>query len=122
MEKVILKPRVVKYYNFSQNNSGGYFYTNDDYGISEEVIVAAGSPEEAVERLSGIGDKIGSDFYSYCSCCGERWSLYSEFLDGTKSPEIYGEKLSECTAGSFRNVVYVHEDDLSFTKHELSAK
>jgi len=63
----------VKYYNFSQNNSGGRFHVDDN--VAENVIIAARTVDEANERAEKVsiyfaGCAAGRD----CNCCGDRWS------------------------------------------------
>lgn len=77
----------MKYYTFSQNNSGGSFRTTDK--IKEYVIIEAPDAEYAnflAERLglyfNGVSD--GRD----CGCCGDRWYRANE-SDGKNKPFIY---------------------------------
>jgi hypothetical protein len=72
------------FYNYRQNNSGGYWIG------PKNVIVEADSSEEADEiaQQNGVyfdGISSGND----CSCCGDRWSRAWD--DGDEKPEIYGE-------------------------------
>jgi len=43
----------VKYYDFSQNNSGGRFHVDDN--VAENVIIAARTVDEANERAEKVG-------------------------------------------------------------------
>ncbi|CQR26013.1 hypothetical protein BN1356_02358 [Streptococcus varani] len=59
------------YLVFRQNNSGGYWIENED--ISSEVVIQACQLSDAVAKLEEIL-AIDSEYKSYCSCCGPRWS------------------------------------------------
>lgn len=72
------------FYNYHQNNSGGFFKG------PAIVIVEADSHEEADEiaQENGVyfdGVSKGID----CECCGSRWSR--SWWDPTNTPEYYGE-------------------------------
>jgi len=59
-----------KFYEFSQNNSGGYFDVDDN--VTHRVIIEAFSADEARAKIDPmIENQSGS-----CSCCGDRWSTY----------------------------------------------
>lgn len=74
------------FFNFSQNNSGGF------YVGPENVCIRANSPEEANEKAvqSGLvyfgGVKDGRD----CDCCGDRWSRVGDH-DATEFPCLYSD-------------------------------
>lgn len=67
-----------KFYEFSQNNTGGSF--DVDSKLCHRLIIEADSIEEAVSRAEQLGcywDGVekGMD----CDCCGDRWyQAYSE--------------------------------------------
>lgn len=94
-----------KFYNFAQNNSGGYFVEDLEKGICEEVIIESESHQKAWEKLNKIGDDVDG-FYNYCSCCGPRWSDYDD--GSTNEPEIYGKPVDKIKKGMFRNKVSIH--------------
>lgn len=67
------------FYVFDQNNSGGYFLTDDELGVSHEMWIEADSKKEANAAFEIIRNrynvKHGSgSFDNYCECCGRRWS------------------------------------------------
>lgn len=108
----------MKYYTFSQNNSGGSFRTTDK--IKEYVIIEAPDAEYAnflAERLEiyfdGVSD--GRD----CGCCGDRWHRTSE-SDGDAVPSIYSYpipiELRKKTKVYSGLVVNVHKDLGLFNK------
>jgi len=101
------------FYTFSQNNSGGYFVEDNKRGVCEYVIVEAESALAAIQKLSVIGEDV-DNFWSYCSCCGERWSDYMEDEDGKDVPSIYNEPVSTLNADSFRSRCFVHYADGTF--------
>ena len=64
----------MKFYKFSQNNSGGRFYLDDKTGIGVYMFIEATNANMAnylaIELglyFNGVSD--GSD----CDCCGDRW-------------------------------------------------
>lgn len=73
------------FYTYCQNNSGGYFITNDD--VAEIVIIEGANVQEIQEKA----DKLFEHYSEYCPCCGQRWNkLYDDdFL--TESPKIFGD-------------------------------
>ena len=46
------------FYTFDQNNSGGYFVTDDKHGVSEYVIIEADDSEAAISKLESIGSNV----------------------------------------------------------------
>ena len=114
MERVVN----TKFYTFRQNNSGGYFVSDDTYGVSEIVIVEAINAKDAWNRLSDIGDNV-SGFWEYCSCCGERWSNWLDDDDGKDIPMLYDTKIEEAKSSMFNKVAYVHYLDNTFKKFDL---
>lgn len=59
-----------KFYEFNQNNSGGFF--DVDENVCHRVIIEAIDSSQA---LSIFEPMIENQSYS-CSCCGDRWSTY----------------------------------------------
>ena len=111
-----------KFYTFNQNNSGGYFVTDDTNGVCETVIIEALSPNDAWYKLQKIGEKVGSKMFDYCPCCGERWSDYMDESDGKEHPEIYGVNVEKAEVGLFRNKAFVHYFDGSIKEFALIKK
>lgn len=107
-----------KFYNFDQNNSGGYFINNDENGVCEEVIIEAESAKKAWEKLNEIGNKVDG-FFDFCNCCGERWYNYLSDDEGTTSPMIYGELIENTEKSMFRNRCYVHYLDGTFKEFKF---
>ena len=61
------------FYEFSQNNSGGWFEENDK--LCARLFIEADSKREAISKAEDLGCywngvSQGID----CSCCGDRWS------------------------------------------------
>jgi hypothetical protein len=108
-----------KFYNFNQNNSGGYFVDDEKYGVGEYVIIEASNAEEAWDKLESIGSNV-SGFWNYCGCCGERWSNWLDDEDGKERPEIYGVPIDEVKRSMFRNEAYVHYTDGTFKKYKFT--
>lgn len=68
--------KTAKFYEFWQDNPGGWFDYDEDQGISVHVFVEAFSAEEANRIAEDIGLYFdGSD----CSCCGDRWYKVSDY-------------------------------------------
>ena len=59
----------MKYLILRQNNSGGYFTTDELQAIN--VIIECTSVND--EHVEKIYDNLD---HSMCECCGERWSLW----------------------------------------------
>jgi hypothetical protein len=78
-----------KWYEFDQNNSGGYFH-KDDF-VSELVYVQAMNSDQAMDIMHGLIDK--SDSWGYCECCGERWNFYG--VEGYDVPMHYGKEVAK---------------------------
>lgn len=62
----------MKYFEFSQNNSGGSFV--EDENLGEYVLIEAEDLDKAIE----IAEEIGIYFNGVtderdCPCCGDRW-------------------------------------------------
>jgi hypothetical protein len=100
-----------KYYEYSQNNSGGSFVLDFKRGIGHTVWVEATSKEDADRRAEAIG--LYFDGYGDCSCCGNRWS--EAWGDGE---EIDRDAIHQSlkSGGGMRTVVFVHNIDGSFDK------
>lgn len=69
-----------KFYEFSQNNTGGSFVTDDK--LCHKIIIEAVSEEEAIQRAEDLGcywDGVmdGID----CPCCGDRWHPFPSEID-----------------------------------------
>lgn len=72
------------WYEFDQNNSGGYFNRDEFFG--DVVFIQATSANEANE----IFTNAGAYDQSWCECCGSRWGEVSSH-DGYEVPTRYGE-------------------------------
>lgn len=82
-----------KFYNFNQNNSGGYF--DDDENVSQFVIIEAHSPKEANTIAETMGIYFdGCDKGVDCECCGDRWGELDEYDKGYSEPLIYGKPVT----------------------------
>jgi hypothetical protein len=107
------------FFQFNQNNSGGYFVYDDKVGISEYVIVEAKNALDAWETLNKILDSSTENAWSYCSCCGERGYDVNDDSDGTNQPCIYDEPIEFAKQGLFRYSAHVHYLDGTFKKFDL---
>jgi hypothetical protein len=62
----------LKFYEYSQNNTGGSFITDDK--LCHRLFIEANSSTEADEIAEGLGCYWnGVDEGSDCPCCGDRW-------------------------------------------------
>lgn len=88
------KPKPMKFYHYSQNNSGGHFTYDKKAGITHHVIIEASSPSDADARAEKIGLYFdGCEKEMDCDCCGDRWSrTYSK---GDEVPSIYSKPVTE---------------------------
>ncbi|WYN05127.1 hypothetical protein ISREJYDI_CDS0166 [Pseudomonas phage UNO-G1W1] len=77
------------WYEFDQNNSGGYF-ERDDF-VSDVVFVQAMNAEQAEQIMTDLIDKAHA--WNYCECCGERW--YFGYTKGYDVPTRYGKPVTE---------------------------
>lgn len=90
-EEIVIFSRPVEnkmlgFYEFRQNNSGGSIYVSKEEGIGEYVYFQASSPEEANSQASAVG-MFG---LSYCYCCGERFYELSQYDE----PVLEGSSIS----------------------------
>ena len=85
----------MKFYLYSQNNSGGDFDFDQTSGITHYVVVQARNPDDANERAEEIGlywDGCEND--QDCPCCGDRW-YPAEEEDAEDFPHVYGKPLDK---------------------------
>lgn len=80
------------WYEFDQNNSGGY-YERDDF-VADVVFIQAMSSDQADDIMRDMVDKAHA--WNYCECCGERWSFWRK--EGYEVPTRYDE---DVTKGGF---------------------
>lgn len=73
----------LKWFEFDQNNSGGFYIENDVVG--SRVFVQAPSAEEA----SNIAAELTEPYSEFCECCGERWWIFKTEDDGYDVPTVY---------------------------------
>lgn len=94
----------MKWFTFSQNNSGGYF--DEDDNVCEIVSIQAETAKDAVRFAKRIMDNSNS-----CDCCGSRWSFYMREDDGYDVPSLYGDPLVGSKASFFRTKAILHYAD-----------
>jgi hypothetical protein len=62
----------MKVYEWSQNNSGGVFDTDDQ--LCHRVVIEAETLDEAEEKAFSLGIYYDGVERGYdCDCCGDRW-------------------------------------------------
>jgi hypothetical protein len=79
----------VKFYHYSQNNSGGSFVFNRERGITHHVVIEAANYKSANAKAEEIG--LYFDGRGDCECCGNRWSELNKHDTGYSKPCVYGE-------------------------------
>jgi hypothetical protein len=94
----------LKWFRFSQNNSGGSFVVNEN--VCEEVFIQATSAREAISKAEEFCDNSDS-----CSCCGDRWGLWVDDSDGHDLPTVYGKTIYEEAPSMFREEARLHYYD-----------
>lgn len=79
----------MKWYHYSQNNSGGVFH-----GPAQNVLVQARSAKEA-DRIAEEHDVYfdGASNGLDCPCCGDRWYRAWDDISATNEPTIYGDPI-----------------------------
>lgn len=90
-----------KWYEFTQNNTGGSFDVDDE--ICHRLFIEADSESEAEEKAFDMGVYYDGCFNgSDCSCCGDRWYSPDEVEfpidwgnEKIKTPEQYAQKLAD---------------------------
>ena len=110
------------FFEYSQNNSGGVFDFDHQYGITTHVIVEAATAAEADERAESIG--LYFDGAGDCSCCGSRWSSQDSWWgsgEGDEFPTLFGSPVWDYKStwgpsweGEGNPFVYVHFLDGTF--------
>ena len=104
--------RVKKFFDYSQNNSGGGFDMDDAKGICETVIIEAENAEDADRRAEEIGLYFnGCASGVDCPCCGNRWSAQNTSWrneEGDPVPSIYGTPVWGTSASMYRSRAFIH--------------
>lgn len=79
------------FFDFNQNNSGGFFIVNDK--VCNRIFIEADNAKEAISKAEELGCywhgvAAGLD----CPCCGDRW--YKPFDDdkGISFPYTYSKR------------------------------
>lgn len=76
------------FYEFSQNNSGGYFKVDDK--VCHRLFIEADDKDEAIYKAGKLGCywngvSEGID----CECCGDRWHMYCDEYTDKDFPKDY---------------------------------
>lgn len=67
----------MKWYEFDQNNSGGYFVVDNE--VCHTLYIEAESFDDAVEKAEELGCYWdGVDKGMDCPCCGDRWNKWND--------------------------------------------
>lgn len=100
-----------KFFTLNQNNSGGYFIVDDKAGVARFLIIEAKDAAQALRVMDGISYDCPR-FHEFCNCCGERWSSWLDYEDGTERPEIYGKRAQEYL--NYAGDTYLGEENTAF--------
>jgi hypothetical protein len=98
-----------KYYEFSQNNSGGSFYCNDK--LCHRLIIEANNEEQAISIAESLGCYWnGVEEGQDCSCCGDRWYPYTNEIkiDGGYPITEYNSNI-EFVNEKYKNFSFLQE-------------
>jgi len=87
------------FYEFRQNNSGGYFDVNDN--VSVLVIIEAETPQQALDKF----DELIKNASGSCPCCGDRWNY---ILEDVESIELKDNQTIEQYADTALYESYKH--------------
>lgn len=84
----------MKFFHYSQNNSGGVFDFSENQAIMAHVIIEATDASDADTRAIQIGLYFdGCDDGLDCTCCGDRWSR--AYGEGYDKPTVYDYPASD---------------------------
>lgn len=90
-----------KFVTFRQNNSGGYFYQNDEVDV---YVIIEGYDLWQIEAKAR---KVFEDYRDYCPCCGQRWNdSWIDEDDMTDEPMIYGKSVYSYKSGGYKVIIY----------------
>lgn len=84
-----------KFYEFSQNNSGGSFDVDND--VCHRLFIEATNVEQANSIAQDLGVYFdGCDSGMDCHCCGDRWHEADDYnvIDLKKISESYKTELT----------------------------
>jgi len=69
----------MNFYEFTQNNSGGSWVTDEH--LAHRVVIEANNEEEAMEKAQSLGVYFdGCSSGQDCGCCGDRWNRPHEIV------------------------------------------
>lgn len=78
----------MKWYEFSQNNSGGSFAVDDK--LCHRVFIEAETIKDAIDKAKDIGIYFnGVELELDCPCCGDRWYQPRSHIDIETLNESY---------------------------------
>lgn len=110
------------WYEYRQNNSGGFFNYDPKNGLSVKVYIEADSVREADERARSLGMYFdGVEDGADCSCCGNRWPS-AEYGSTAKTPPEKNEPMAERTFysklnSSVSNIKWMKEGEAEVFVH-----
>lgn len=80
--------QTLKFYEYTQNNSGGSFIINDN--VDTVVTIQARSEDEANHRAEQIGIYFdGCESGRDCDCCGDRWVRWPDEVETPRTGIVY---------------------------------
>jgi hypothetical protein len=99
-----------KFYEFTQNNTGGSFDCNDR--LCRRLIIEANNEEQAIEKAESLGCYWNGVEEGYdCSCCGDRWYRYSDeiIINGSYPIIEYNCSDIDSVKEKFKNFSFLQE-------------
>ncbi len=79
MENEQLTYNNLHWYEFDQNNSGGFFEMND--AVSIKVFIQSENAAGAIQKAEDVGIYFdGCESGRDCDCCGDRWYRVGDHL------------------------------------------
>lgn len=80
-----------RFYEFSQNNSGGTFVVDDK--LCHRLYIEAETKNQAIRIAEDLGCYWdGCESGEDCTCCGDRWYRDPDIIDIKRLSKVYGEK------------------------------
>lgn len=97
LQKIKMESR---FYEFSQNNTGGSFVT--DSKLCHRLFIEADSVRDAIDKAEDLGCYWNGVEEGYdCECCGDRWYPSTDAVDMDNENKRYGGyQISEWVTGN----------------------
>lgn len=115
-ESLVSNIQELKFFPFTQNNSGANYEINEPVGISQKIYIQATNAELANKKAESIGvyfDGVNLDID--CECCGNRWTETTDY-DQMNNEELQEDidrsiKFMRMIGEDATNSVFIHKID-----------